>query len=91
MAACLEAAKEACIKFAKGKCIGPFRDARIASEGLLENTDFDVWGAAADKTTSISSCALNNQQLFCPVPGVTNYRGSDVLDSMSSKENNKSG
>ena len=91
MAACLEAAKEACIKFAKGKCIGPFRDARIASEGLLENTDFDVWGAAADKTTSTSSSAMNNQQWFSTDPGVTNYRGSDVLDSLSSKESNSSG
>jgi hypothetical protein len=91
MAACLEAAKEACIKFAKGKCIGPFRDARIVSEGLLENTDFDVWGAAADKTTSTSSSAVSNQQSFSPVPGMTNYRGSDVLDSLPSKENNSSG
>ncbi|CAD6256194.1 unnamed protein product [Miscanthus lutarioriparius] len=91
MAACLEAAKEACIKFAKGKCIGPFRDARIASKGLLENTDFDVWGAAADKTTSTSSSAVNNQQWFSTDPGVTNYRGSDVLDSLSSKESNSSG
>ncbi|EES08851.1 uncharacterized protein LOC8068294 [Sorghum bicolor] len=91
MAACLEAAKEACIKFAKAKCIGPFRDARIASEGLVENTDFHVWGAAADKSSSTSACALNNQQSFSPDPGATNYRGSDVLDSLSSKENNSSG
>jgi len=91
MAACLEAAKEACIKFAKGKCTGPFGDARIASEGLLENTDFDVWGAAVDKSSSTSGCALNNRQSFSPDPGVTNYRGSDVLDSLSSKENNRSG
>ncbi|CAD6256155.1 unnamed protein product [Miscanthus lutarioriparius] len=91
MAACLEAAKEACIKFAKEKCLGPFRDARIASEGLLENTHFDIWGAAADKSSSNSLCALNNQQSFSPDPGVTNYTGSDVLDSLSSKENNSSG
>ncbi|RCV39077.1 hypothetical protein SETIT_8G194700v2 [Setaria italica] len=87
MAACLEAAKEACIKFAKGKCIGPFRDARIASGGLLENTDFDVWGAGGDKTASASSCALNNQQLFNPDHSVTNYRGSDLLDRLSAKDN----
>lgn len=91
MAACLEAAKEACIKFAKAKCIGPFRDARIASDGLLENTDFALWSTAADKTIAPSSNAVNNQHSFSPVPGVTNYRGSDVLDSLSSKENDSSG
>ncbi|CAN6382140.1 unnamed protein product [Urochloa humidicola] len=88
MAACLEAAKEACITFAKGKCIGPFRDARIARDGLLENTDFDVWGAGSDTTSSRSSCALNSQQLFNPDPSVTNYRGSDLLDSPSKDNDN---
>ncbi|KAG2565511.1 hypothetical protein PVAP13_7NG026800 [Panicum virgatum] len=88
MNACLEAAKEACIKFAKGKCIGPFRDARIASGGLLENTDFDVWGAG-DKTSLASSCALNNQQSLNPDHSVTNYRGSDLLDRLSTKDNDK--
>ncbi|OEL20614.1 hypothetical protein BAE44_0018367 [Dichanthelium oligosanthes] len=86
MASCLESAKEACVNFAKGKCIGPFRDARIASEGLLENTDFDVWGAGGDKISSTSSWALNNQRSFNSDPSVTNYRGSDLLDSLSSKD-----
>ena len=87
MASCLEAAKEACITFAKGKCIAPFRDAQIASDGLLENTDFDVWIAGSDKLSSIPSVAMNNQQSFKSDPSVTNYRGSDLLDS-SSKDNN---
>lgn len=91
MAACLEAAKEACIKFAKGKCIGPFRDARIASDGLLENTVFDVWCAGSDRASSTSSDALNNQQSFNSDPIVTNYRGSDLLDSLSSKDSDDSG
>ncbi|KAJ1265984.1 hypothetical protein BS78_08G116000 [Paspalum vaginatum] len=89
MTACLEAAKEACIKFAKGKCIGPFRDARIASEGLLQNTDFDVWGAGSHKTSSTSSC--NNPQSFNPDPSVTNYRGGDLLDNLSCKDSDNSG
>ncbi|CAN6363456.1 unnamed protein product [Urochloa humidicola] len=89
MAACLEVAKEACIKFAKGKCIEPFRDARIAFGGLLENTDFDVWGAGGDKTSAASLCALNNQQLFHPDSSVTNYKGSDLLDRLSTKDNDK--
>ncbi|KAF8685305.1 hypothetical protein HU200_044046 [Digitaria exilis] len=84
MAACLKEAKEACITFAKGKCIGPFRDARIASGALLENTDFDVWGAGSDKK---SSFAMNNQQPFNTDPSVTSYRGSDLIDSLSSKDN----
>ena len=87
MAACLEAAKEACITFAKEKCIAPFRDARIASDGLLENTDFDVWIAGSDKLPPIPSVAMNNQQSFKSDPSATNYRGSDLLDS-SSKDNN---
>lgn len=62
MAACLEAAREACAKFAKAKCAGPFQDARIACEGVLANTGFDVWGAAADKSSSTAAvCALNGQ------------------------------
>ncbi|CAO2144788.1 unnamed protein product [Urochloa humidicola] len=91
MAACLEAAKEACIKFAKGKCIAPFRDARIASDGLLENTDFDVWGAGGDKASATSLALPNNQNLFSPGTGVTSYKGSDLLDSLSSEGKDNSG
>ncbi|KAG2563437.1 hypothetical protein PVAP13_8KG352400 [Panicum virgatum] len=54
---------------------------------LLENTDFDVWIAGSDKLSSIPSVAMNNQQSFKSDPSVTNYRGSDLLDS-SSKDNN---
>ncbi|TVU24186.1 hypothetical protein EJB05_26621, partial [Eragrostis curvula] len=89
MAACLEAAKEACSKFAKDKCIAPFRDARIAAEGFLENSDLIVWDA--DKTSSASMSVLNNQRTIRADPGVTNYRGSDLLDSLSSKDNKNSG
>ncbi|CAL4979738.1 unnamed protein product [Urochloa decumbens] len=91
MSACLEAAKDACIKFAKGKCIAPFRDARIASEGLLEKTDFDVWGAVGDKTSSTSLAVPNSQNSFSPGPGVTSYKGSDLLDSLSSEGKDNSG
>uniref|UniRef100_A0A0E0BL80 Uncharacterized protein n=1 Tax=Oryza glumipatula TaxID=40148 RepID=A0A0E0BL80_9ORYZ len=88
MAACLEAAREACVKFAKEKCIEPFRDARIASEGLLENTKFAVWGAGSNRTSSASLCIANSQYPFNPRPGATNYRGSDLLDSFPSEDNN---
>ncbi|KAL6654188.1 hypothetical protein ACP70R_007653 [Stipagrostis hirtigluma subsp. patula] len=91
MAACLNAAKEACIKFAKEKCTAPFRDARIASRGLLDNTDFIVWGAGCKKTSSTSLCVTNEQCPFNPGPGSTTYKGSDLLDSLASKENNNSG
>ena len=91
MAACLEAAKEACITFAKGKCIAPFRDARIASDGLLENTDFDVWSAGSGKTSLTSLAVLNNQHSFSPGPGVTSYKGSDLLQSLSSEDKDNSG
>lgn len=58
-------AREACAKFAKAKCAGPFQDARIAHEGVLANTGFDVWGAAADKSssTAAAACALNVQRV----------------------------
>ncbi|CAL4991434.1 unnamed protein product [Urochloa decumbens] len=85
MAACLEAAKEACIKFAKGKC-APFRDARIASEGLLENTELDVWAAGGDKASTTPLAAQNNHHTFSPAPGMTSYKGSDLLDSLSSSK-----
>lgn len=88
MAACLEAAREACVKFAKEKCIEPFRDARIASEGLLENTKFAIWGAGRNRTSSASLCIANSQYPFNPRPGSTNYKGSDLLDSFPSEDNN---
>ncbi|CAL4983209.1 unnamed protein product [Urochloa decumbens] len=91
MAACLEAAKEACIKFAKGKCMTPFRDARIASEGLLENTEFDVWAAGGDKASATPLAPQNNHHMFSPAPGMTSYKGSDLLDSLSSKDKENSG
>ena len=91
MAACLEAAKEACITFAKGKCIAPFRDARIASDGLLENTDFDVWSAGSGEASSTSSAVLNDQHSFSPGAGVTSYKGSDLLQSLSSEDKDNSG
>ncbi|CAL4991439.1 unnamed protein product [Urochloa decumbens] len=92
MAACLEAAKEACIKFAKGKCIAPFRDARIASEGLLENTEFDVWGACSDKASTTSLTVHKCQHSVSRGTGVTSYKGSDLLDSLlSSKDKENSG
>ncbi|GJN25543.1 hypothetical protein PR202_gb13385 [Eleusine coracana subsp. coracana] len=90
MVACLEAAKEACNKFAKEKCIEPFRDARIASDGLLENSDLIVWDSG--KTSSASSLSvLSSQRPINLDPGVTNYKGGDLLESLSSKDNNKSG
>ncbi|RCV39081.1 hypothetical protein SETIT_8G195100v2 [Setaria italica] len=91
MSACLVAAKEACIKFAKGKCIAPFQDARIASNGLLENTDFDVWRAGSGKASSTLLAVPNNQHLFSSGPGVTSYKGSDLLYSLSSEEKENSG
>ncbi|KAG8090536.1 hypothetical protein GUJ93_ZPchr0011g26925 [Zizania palustris] len=88
MAACLEAAREACVKFAKEKCVEPFRDARIACDGLLEKTNFTVWGAGNKVASSASLCIANNQSPFNPCPGATNYKGSDLLDSLSSEDNN---
>uniref|UniRef100_A0A0D9XU69 Uncharacterized protein n=1 Tax=Leersia perrieri TaxID=77586 RepID=A0A0D9XU69_9ORYZ len=79
MAACLEAAREACVKFAKEKCIEPFRDARIACEGHLQNTNFTVWNDGSN---------VKSQYLFNPCPGATNYKGSDLLDSLSSEDSN---
>ncbi|KAL6890110.1 hypothetical protein ACP4OV_008873 [Aristida adscensionis] len=89
MAACLNAAKEACIKFAKEKCTAPFRDARIASAGLLDNTDFIIWDAGGNKTLSTSLCV--QQYTFSPGPGATTYKGSDLLDSLASKDDTNSG
>lgn len=88
MASCLESAKEACIKFSKEKCSAPFRDARIASEGLLEDTDFVVWGAAAgnNKTSSASFCVANRQHTPNPGAAATNYKGSDLLDSLAPED-----
>ena len=91
MASCLEAAQEACTTFAKGKCIAPFRDAWIASDGLLENTDFDVWSAGSGEASSTSSAVLNDQHSFSPGAGVTSYKGSDLLQSLSSEDKDNSG
>jgi hypothetical protein len=89
MAACLEAAKEACNRFAKEKCVASFRDARIASEGLLENSDLVVWDSGT--TSSASLRVLSNQRPINLDPGATNYKGSDLLDSLSSQGGSKSG
>lgn len=90
MASCLESAKEACIKFSKQKCDAPFRDARIASEGLLENTNFDVWNAGCNKTASGPLSVANSHYSSNPALGGTNYKGSDLLDSLASQDNSKS-
>jgi hypothetical protein len=84
MASCLDSAKDACIKFSKEKCNAPFRDARIASEGLLENTDFVVWGAERNGAASASLCVANSQYSSNPGPGATNYKGSELLDILAS-------
>lgn len=91
MASCLESAKEACIKFSKEKCNAPFQDARIASEGLLENTDFVVWDAGRNKTASASLSVANSRYSSNPGLGGTNYKGSDLLDSLASQDNSNSG
>jgi hypothetical protein len=90
MITCLNAAKVACNKFLKEKCIAPFQDARVSSEGLVQNSDLIVWGDSG-KTSSAPLRVLNNRCPISPDPGVTNYKGSDLLDSLSSEDNNKSG
>nr|TKW01819.1 hypothetical protein SEVIR_8G203900v2 [Setaria viridis] len=82
--------RERCLLFAKGKCIAPIQDARIASNGLLENTDFDVWRAGSGKASSTLLAVPNNQHLFSSGPGVTSYKGSDLLYSLSSEERENS-
>ncbi|XP_048531186.1 uncharacterized protein LOC125510139 [Triticum urartu] len=91
MASCLESAKEACIKFSKQKCNAPFQDARIASDGLLENTDFVVWDAGRNKTASASLSVADSRYSSNPGLGGTNYKGSDLLDSLASEGNSNSG
>ncbi|XP_038983122.1 uncharacterized protein LOC103702548 isoform X2 [Phoenix dactylifera] len=52
MASCLAASKEACIQFAKGKCLPPFRDARIATIDLKGTMQLDFGAPETAKNTS---------------------------------------
>ncbi|KAL5727169.1 hypothetical protein ACHQM5_000393 [Ranunculus cassubicifolius] len=76
MSACLAASKESCLNFAKEKCITPFRDARIS---LLSQKDV---------TKCISQASMNDSQQLLSVCNfeVTNYRGSDLLGTESSRD-----
>ena len=56
-----------------------------------KRTDLDVWSADSGKASSTSSAVLKNQRSFSPGPGVTSYKGSDLLDSLSSKDKDNSG
>ncbi|KAJ8497763.1 hypothetical protein OPV22_008315 [Ensete ventricosum] len=96
MALCLAAAKDACVQFAKEKCLQPFRDARIASDNLKGTPQFVLWDSDTVETeiggkSKESEPAFYQQETFrrssrCNSE-VTNYRGS-VLMGIAGSENN---
>ncbi|XP_020100160.1 uncharacterized protein LOC109718370 [Ananas comosus] len=85
MALCLAASKEACIEFAKEKCLPPFRDARIASGNLLQNSEFVLWGS---EDPDISSNSETLEGFGCNL-GATSYRGSVLMMSSSAGNSGK--
>ncbi|KAG1342570.1 putative tRNA sulfurtransferase [Cocos nucifera] len=89
VASCLAASKEACIQFAKEKCLSPFRDARIASIDLKGNLQLDF--GAPDTAKNISEARCTEPKSFCFDQETsydvaifnletTNYRGSILLE-----------
>lgn len=89
MASCLAASKEACIQFAKEKCLSPFRDARIASIDLKGNLQLDFGAPETAKNTSEARCAepesfwLHQETSYDLAKfnlETTNYRGSILLE-----------
>lgn len=89
MASCLAASKEACIQFAKEKCLPPFRDARIASIDLKGILHLDSGAPETLKNISEATCA--EPTTFCVHQEasndmakfnleITNYRGSILLE-----------
>lgn len=89
MASCLAASKEACIQFAKEKCLPPFRDARIASIDLKGTGQLDFGAPETAKNTSEARCAepssfcFHQETSYDPAkfnPETTNYRGSILLE-----------
>lgn len=69
MSACLDSAKEPCIGFAKGKCLAPFFEARIASIRAEEYAK--AFSLPSDNSGScLPQCNLE----------VTNYRGRALLE-----------
>lgn len=87
LASCLAASKEPCIKFAKEKCFPAFRDARIA---ITEwNGASHLVFSACQNTADASSNAADALEAKIVKlelerdPGVTTYRGSDLLEHSS--------
>ena len=90
-AACVAASREKCVKFGKDKCLGPFRDARIAVNGMAltrkkkkkkEAMELIFWASVGERRSSIiglenlGSWVLSKCEL-----GEINYRGSELVDT----------
>lgn len=94
MAACLVAAKESCIQFAKDKCFSPFREARIASDNLKGIAQNVLWhnGAVENESKGTGKESESASFLYETCHGslkynyeVTNYRGRDLLDDATAE------
>ncbi|XP_010246381.1 PREDICTED: uncharacterized protein LOC104589682 [Nelumbo nucifera] len=91
MAACLAASKGSCLKLAKDKCLPPFRDARIALSDK-EISKFIFWASPSSEARSMISKPVGSSQMpsylssKCDLQ-VTNYRGTDLLESSCGTEN----
>ncbi|XP_058108699.1 uncharacterized protein LOC131251776 [Magnolia sinica] len=89
MSACLVAARESCVQFAKDKCLPVFRDARIALPyqkgvgGLLfwaNPTSNSKSSAEVAELEPITSCQLGFGHSSKCDAEETNYRGSVLLE-----------
>ena len=93
-AACVASSREKCVKFGKVKCLGPFRDARIAVNGMAltrknkkkkkkEAMELIFWASMGERRRS-SNIGLENLGSWvfskCEL-GEINYRGSELVDT----------
>ena len=89
-AACVAVSREKCVKFAKDKCLGPFRDARIAVNGRdltrkkkkKEAMELIFWASMGERRrSSIGLKILGSWVLSKCELRETNYWGSELLDA----------
>ena len=85
-AACVAASREKCVKFGKDKCLGPFRDARIAVNGMAltrkkkkEAMELIFWSSMGERRRSsiiglenLGSWVFQNANLERPTTGEVN-------------------
>ncbi|CAM8928740.1 unnamed protein product [Rhodiola kirilowii] len=82
MEGCVAAAEERCAVFAKEKCLGPFRDARVAVNGRNVGPEAIGWACMAGRNELVDFIGLRKLKAMCSTKCLTEVqfiRGSELL------------